>query len=157
MRAGWGRCALGPAFGRARDAAPEGPLPAPRTPRHRGRPRVGEEHLLRPELPDPGELLVREASDAQGMLRGAAEVDLGALRGELPLDGRKLEDCLAAGCPGIGRAETPHDLALAARIGGEQFPGDTPAHVMDAVRAALEYASVFCCFHDLPPVVVQTV
>ena len=114
--------------------------------------------MLRPELADPGELLVREASDAHGMLRGAAEVDLGALGGELPLDGRKLEDCLGTGCPGIGRAETPHDLAFVGRIGGEQFPGDMPAHVMDAVRAALEYASVFMLLsRSAPTVVVQTV
>ena len=104
------------------------------------------------------ELLVRKASNAQGMLGGAADVDLGALGGELALDGCELEDRLGARHPGIGHAKAAHDLVLTARIRDEQGFGNAVAHVMDAALAALENASVFRRLDDLlPTFVVQTV
>ena len=92
------------------------------------------------------------------MLGGAANVDLGALGGELALNGRKLKDRLGARHPGIGRAKAAHDLALTAWIRGEQGFGNAAAHVMDAALAALENASVFRRLDDLlPTFVVRTV
>ncbi len=111
---------------------------------------VSKEDLPRPEVPDPGKLLVREASNAHGILGGAAEVDLGALGGKLPLNGRQLEDRLRTRHPGIGRAQAPHDLRLTARASGQQGFGDAAADVEDAAFAALEYVLSSVAFTICP-------
>ena len=55
---------------------------------------IREKDLLRPEIPDPGKLLVRELFNTQRMLGCAADVDLGAFGVELCFDRCKRKDCL---------------------------------------------------------------
>ena len=95
-------------------------------------------------------------------LKGCSEARLTSIferaGGELALDGCELEDRLGARHPGIGRAKAAHDLALTARIRGEQGLGDAPAHVIHAALAAFKYVPFARCLHDLlPTFVVQTV
>ena len=54
------------------------------------------------------------------MLGGAADIDLGALGGELAFDGSELQDRLGTRLPRVARAQTPYDLlrlGIWARIG----------------------------------------